>query len=132
MENFRSISNDKVRHVWFAPQDNDEQVSVRPDWYEQNGTPTSSDGEDMIYSHTEVDTGPKSETDILELLKASCKTSGMFYTAETKTEFDAWLANQQKGTPLAGVYAMAGFNYAMRQVQRILNGEIKKEQDNAG
>lgn len=58
----------------------------------------------------------------LETLAQMAKTMDLVHTCQTKAEFDAWLANQSSGTPLAGVFAIAGFNYAMRQVQQVLEG----------
>lgn len=42
-----------VRSVWKSKY-TDEEAYINPDWYEQNGTPMDSEGEDMEYSHTEI------------------------------------------------------------------------------
>ena len=74
---------------------------------------------------------PDAQHDPLPLLKESCVTHSAFYTPEDKNQMDTWMKAQSSTMP-TGIAVMVGFNYAMRQVQRILNGEIKKEQDNAG
>lgn len=48
------IEDSKIRHVWVG--DSDKDVYVDPTFYEENGTPVDPDtGDDMNYSHTEVD-----------------------------------------------------------------------------
>lgn len=53
------IPDNKVQHVWKKhPEDDcaedDCPIIVSPDWYEENGTPMCSCGQDLVYSHTEI------------------------------------------------------------------------------
>lgn len=55
------IQDDHVRHVWKKQDDDDcdeqkkdAEVSVSPDFYEENGTPLCACGDDLQYSHTEI------------------------------------------------------------------------------
>lgn len=51
------VRNDDVKCVWESKCDCNEIAIVTPDWYEDNGTPICPEcGEDMTYSHTEIDT----------------------------------------------------------------------------
>ncbi len=50
------IKDDCIFHVWKC-NECVTKVEVTPDFYEENGTPVCSDcGNDMMYSHTEVET----------------------------------------------------------------------------
>ena len=56
---WKTIPDNRVAHVWKKATDDDcgdgpETVTVSPDWYEENGTPSCFCGEDMRYSHTEI------------------------------------------------------------------------------
>lgn len=54
MQKWDVIPDDKVRHVWYCEECEDE-VNIEPDWYQNNGTPMCADcDDDMIYSHTEI------------------------------------------------------------------------------
>lgn len=55
---------------------------------------------------------------------ASCKPVDMFYIPETKKDLDTWVTNMPVEMPTS-VAMMVGYNYAMRQVQRIIDGSIK-------
>lgn len=61
---WKTIDDDKIRHVWSTP-DGKREITVEPSWYAENGTPVCScededenghnfDGEDMIYIRTEI------------------------------------------------------------------------------
>ena len=57
MQYWKKISDDTIRHVWYCEECEDE-VNIKPDWYQNNGTPMCSDCDnDMIYSHTEINNG---------------------------------------------------------------------------
>jgi hypothetical protein len=51
---WKQIDDIKIRHVWVHPCDPDYVVAVNPDWYAAKGTPTSEEGIDLLYSHTEM------------------------------------------------------------------------------
>lgn len=54
-DTWTTIADAQVRHVWHSKDAAlNETVYVSPDWYEENGTPIDSAGEDMTYSHTEI------------------------------------------------------------------------------
>lgn len=64
MKIWKKIPDSQVRHIWKRSQDDDcregpQSVTVHPDWYAENGTPTCFCGMDMIYSHTEIKEGEK-------------------------------------------------------------------------
>jgi len=55
---WKTISDDKVRHVWANP-DGTGEITVDPSFYAESGTPvcdsdTEFEGEDMIYVRTEI------------------------------------------------------------------------------
>ena len=53
---WKTIADNKVRHIWADPENQSEEITVSPDWYQQNGTPiTPETGEDMIYIRTEIE-----------------------------------------------------------------------------
>ena len=47
------IPNHKVYMLW-ASLDLDETAEIFPDWYQDNGTPTDSGGQDMEYIETRI------------------------------------------------------------------------------
>ena len=49
---WQTIPNENIRHVWADSEGNE--VTVSPDWYEDNGTPIGEDGDDMVYVRTEI------------------------------------------------------------------------------
>ena len=56
---WKKVPDACVQHVWKRRADDDcgeepEDAVVPPTWYEENGTPMCSCGEDMVYSHTEI------------------------------------------------------------------------------
>jgi hypothetical protein len=53
MDKWIEIDDSKVRHIW-QDLDTGEEVSIFPAWYEENGTPLSNNGEDMVYLRTEI------------------------------------------------------------------------------
>jgi hypothetical protein len=56
---FRKVENRRVRHTWKCEADGCEatenEVTVYPTFYEDNGTPVCECGCDMKYAYTEVD-----------------------------------------------------------------------------
>jgi hypothetical protein len=65
-----AVSNDKINNIWVGSDSNGDAIreSVSPDFYECNGTPVDDQGDDMSYSHTEVDM-PQEIVDICELVR---------------------------------------------------------------
>ena len=52
--NFITLPDSAILCIWKC-QDIGQEISVTPDWYEQNGTPISPEtGDDMVYLHTEI------------------------------------------------------------------------------
>lgn len=55
---WRKIADNKVLHIWKKENDHTchspKEVTVSPNWYQDNGTPICGCGEDMVYSHTEI------------------------------------------------------------------------------
>jgi hypothetical protein len=55
---WKKVPDQNVMNVWTKSKDceceDQPDVSITPDWYEQNGTPMCMCGCDMEYSHTEV------------------------------------------------------------------------------
>lgn len=48
------ISDENLRHLWKCPECQEEET-ISPDWYSDNGTPMCGDCDcDMEYSHSEV------------------------------------------------------------------------------
>lgn len=47
-----TVSDQNIRHIWRDRDDNE--TSVPPTFYENNGTPTAENGDDMEYVRTEV------------------------------------------------------------------------------
>jgi hypothetical protein len=131
------IHDDKIHHTWMSPDTSplDEEVTVSPDFYEESGTPTTSDGEDMVYAYTEIDSF---DLEIIAALRRDVHPVEMFYTPEDRKDADAWIENQSKGNPSASVAFMVGYNYAMQQVANVLASHrevveetISMEEDNA-
>lgn len=57
MENWKTIDDSKIRHVWRCAECEDE-VNIEPWWYQNNGTPVCSDCDmDMAYLSTEMTNG---------------------------------------------------------------------------
>lgn len=56
-EEWETIADDRILHVW-APDgspDGEDEITVAPSWYAENGTPTDPEtGDDMSYVRTEV------------------------------------------------------------------------------
>lgn len=53
-DNWKTVSDENVRHVWKDPEMGTE-FTVNPDFYEENGTPVSPEtGTDCVYVRTEV------------------------------------------------------------------------------
>jgi hypothetical protein len=58
-KNFTKVKDIEVINIWIKSEDDDceyniEPVEINPDWYQENGTPICSCGQDLVYSHTEV------------------------------------------------------------------------------
>lgn len=56
---WKVIDDIKVQHFWKkSPNDDcgqgEEEVSIPPDWYQDNGTPICQCGMDMVYDRTEI------------------------------------------------------------------------------
>jgi len=54
---WKKIDDDNVVHIWKRADGCECDVnhtSVKPNWYQDNGTPQCYCGLDMIYSHTEI------------------------------------------------------------------------------
>ncbi len=54
MVNWLRIEDQYIRHIWVDPEDDTIEISVDPSFYADNGTPTTEEGLDMLYSHTEI------------------------------------------------------------------------------
>ena len=52
-EGERVIPNCKIYMVWVSPT-LDESEEIHPDWYQDNGTPMDSEGQDMEYLETRI------------------------------------------------------------------------------
>jgi hypothetical protein len=48
------VKDSGINMLW-SSESTDTVALVNPDYYQDNGTPTDDDGEDMIYQHTEVE-----------------------------------------------------------------------------
>lgn len=53
MKKWIEVPNSIIRSRWYSPETSEE-AYITPDWYEQNGTPIDSNGNDMEYAHTEI------------------------------------------------------------------------------
>ena len=47
------VSDAKIYMVWVSPT-LDERAEIHPDWYQDNGTPMDSEGQDMEYLETRI------------------------------------------------------------------------------
>ncbi len=47
------VSDTKIYMVWVSPT-LDESAEIHPDWYQDNGTPMDSEGQDMEYLETRI------------------------------------------------------------------------------
>ena len=64
---FITIPDSAILCIWKC-QDTGQEISITPDWYEQNGTPVSSEtGNDMVYLRTEINIETYAKT-ALELM----------------------------------------------------------------
>lgn len=53
-DEFIVVPDQCVQNIWKC-QDTGKEISITPDWYEQNGTPiTPETGQDMVYLRTEI------------------------------------------------------------------------------
>ena len=53
-DEFITVPDSCVVNIWKC-QDTGDEISITPDWYEQNGTPiTPETGQDMVYLRTEI------------------------------------------------------------------------------
>ena len=50
----KTIPDNHVRNIWVDPV-NKSGVVITPDWYTQNGLPINNNGDDLEYSHTQID-----------------------------------------------------------------------------
>lgn len=53
LKTWKTIADSKIRHIW-ANSDGTGETAISPDYYQDNGTPTNDDGDDMIYVRTEI------------------------------------------------------------------------------
>ena len=53
-DKWKTIPDEKVRHVWVCENGKCEDVYIEPTFYQDNGTPMCECDEDMIYDRTEV------------------------------------------------------------------------------
>jgi hypothetical protein len=65
----------------------------------------------------------RTDSQTVAILKKSAIPTNLFHIPETKEDMDAWIKNMSSSSP-TGIAVMVGYNYAMRQVQRILDGEL--------
>ena len=54
MKNLQVIPDNKIHHIWSDP-DTGEEISINPDFYQDNGTPINETGDDYIYERTEIE-----------------------------------------------------------------------------
>lgn len=52
IHNWKPISDSSIIHHWRNPENHNEEAWVHPDFYQDNGTPLASSGEDMEYVGT--------------------------------------------------------------------------------
>lgn len=131
----------KLITVQFALSDDDPAASIKGMVEELQGTLYDEEGmsgsfvvqriEEYINDPSTFVTDEHLHHDPIPTLIDSCKTVDVFHTPETKEDMDAWIKAQASVMP-TGVAVMVGFNFGMRQVQRILNGELKMEVQNNG
>jgi hypothetical protein len=53
---WKTIPDSKIRHIW-APDDSptgEDEISINPSWYAENGTPITEKDDDMSYVRTEI------------------------------------------------------------------------------
>ena len=48
------VKDKDIYMIWKNPETNEE-IGLHPDWYQENGTPITEDGDDYIYERTEID-----------------------------------------------------------------------------
>lgn len=58
-KNWKKVADNRIQHIWKSGCDCKTKragdVSVTPDWYQENGTPICGEcGSDMRYSHAEI------------------------------------------------------------------------------
>ena len=58
-DKWEKIADNAVRHIWKKSDGDDcgegpKTIEISPSWYDGNGTPICFCGEDMEYSHTEI------------------------------------------------------------------------------
>ena len=53
MSEWKEIEDKNVQMTWECPVCK-ESCRLNPNWYEENGTPMCSEGEDMVYINTEI------------------------------------------------------------------------------
>ena len=61
------------------------------------------------------------DEETMQRLLNSIEPVSLFVTLNTREEADEWIGNQPQDLPNAVAF-MAGYNYALRQVQRIISG----------
>jgi len=53
-DDWNILADQHILHHWINEEDPDEEAWVHPDFYQENGTPMTSDGDDMIYVATHI------------------------------------------------------------------------------
>jgi len=71
------------------------------------------------------------DAETIAKLREVAKTNDHFYTPENKEAMDNWIKAQSSTMP-TGIALVVGFNYAIRQMQRILDNEMTEEHSDAG
>jgi hypothetical protein len=118
-DKWQNVEDEIIRHVWIDTEGN--QQVVPPNYYAANGTPYDGEGEcDMEYHNTEINFSALDHK--LAVIAAMFRESNMFHTPKSKEEATAWLENQSRGNPQAGIYFMVALNYAAEMVKQVLEG----------
>lgn len=119
MTDWVQIPHSSVLHHWHSANPNStETVTVSPDYYEENGNPMDANGEDMVYSHTEVKM-PMDALHRLIAIQAAFTESDLFYTPNSKEAAEAW-CRLQGGEAMLGF--MVGINYASAMIKQLAEG----------
>jgi hypothetical protein len=52
-QTWTEVPDEAVRHIW-KDEETGEEIEISPDWYQNNGTPITEYGDDMVYVRTEI------------------------------------------------------------------------------
>lgn len=83
---WKVIPNENILHYW-KDKSTGEEMSVSPNWYQNNGTPSDDDGKEYIYVRTEIQETPP--TEILAEIKEHNKSLGEFLEKTRKVKIEA-------------------------------------------